>query len=131
LLRENNDQHHPSKLVAYILFCNFLMLSTISTLSVEVTIKVDTRRSPTFNSLVVLNSFHPFLVFNILGDPLIFLPLVTHTPVCLTSLCFPHIVTSMPILPPCFIRNLSATRLAKNKKWFRVKQCSIFKLVSM
>jgi hypothetical protein len=41
----------------------------------------------------------------ILGDPLI-LPLVTHILMCLTCLCIPHIVTFVPILPPCFIRNL-------------------------
>jgi hypothetical protein len=59
--------------------------------------------SPTFNSLVVLKSFHPFPMF-ILGDP-IFLPLVTHTFMCLTYVCLLHILIFVPILPPCFIRN--------------------------
>jgi hypothetical protein len=68
-------------------------------------------------------------MLNIRGDPLIFLPLVTHTFMCLTSLCFPCIVTYVSILPLCFIRNLWATRPAKNKKWFKVDQCGICKLI--
>ncbi len=83
---------------------------------------------PTFNSLVVLNSFHPFPML-ILGDPLIFLPLVKHAFVCLTSCVF--IALSFPC-QSCHYASLGiyrATRPAKDKKWFRVDQCGIFKLV--
>jgi hypothetical protein len=60
-----------------------------------------------------LNFFHPFPMLNIVGDPLIFLPLKIHIFMCLTSLCLLHIVISMWILPLCFIRNLWAIRSTK------------------
>jgi hypothetical protein len=81
----------------------FLTFSTTSTLNEKIAITMNTTWSPTFNSLVVLKYFHPFPML-IMGDP-IFLPLVTHTFMCLIFLCLPRIVTSMPILPPSFIRN--------------------------
>ncbi len=71
-----------------------------------VTTTFSERWSPIFNSLVVLNFFHPFPML-IMGDPLIFFPLATHTFMCLnSSMCLPRIVTFVPILPLCFIMNL-------------------------
>ncbi len=103
------------------------MLSTIPTLNVETTIRVNTTWFPTFISLVVLNSFHPFAML-ILGDP-IFLFLVTHIFICLIFLCLPHIIILCQSCHRVSFEIYGSNRPTKNQKWFKVDQCGICKLI--